>query len=428
LLFLSDLLRDNLVGVTPSILAAFSDISGGGEMIPELSTTTDCRRELVLPDVLDRLSDTDFDRDNGLGAPNMLVRPLDNGGLSAFSDEEPFDESFSSLSDDLFVDFDRFKSESFDFLSSFASGDSSERRSLDDFFSSFRGAAPHAAQEDPSRTTRGRSFFEDLESLESLDSFDSFGSGGGVGGPTGAAFSFSGSLSLLDDLLLLDFLSTGISTASTVSSSSAGKLPGTSFDLKPFFGHTFFSSKISLSFLDGVLRLAVVCDFERLDFFLSSMSGGGGGGGGGGLATSTTFCASNAFNLSAIFPPTGFFVTTDAFIDVDVDFKEVVVSLGLVASGSFALSAIAISSLSVHDASFLAASVPLLDFLVVAPQNAKGSGLSSFSLTGLRSIRDSGSGSLTTWKISELVLLNREIFDMPPERGFNYPTTPGALK
>jgi hypothetical protein len=389
LLFLSDLLRDSLVGVKPSIFAAFSDISGGGEMIPEL--TTDCRRELVLPDALGRLSDADFDRDNGFGVPNMLVRPLDNGGRSAFSDEEPFDESFSSLSVDLFDDFDRFKSESFDFLSSFAGGDSSERRSFDDFFSSFRGAAPHAPQEDPSRTTRGRSFFEDLESLES---FGSFGSGGGVGGPIGAAFSSSGSLSLLEDLLfLLDFFSTGISTMSTISSSSAGKLPGTSLDLELFLGDTLFSSTISLSFLDVVLRLVVVCDFERLDFFLSSLSGAGGGGGGGGGGAEASTWGSKAFNLSAILPPTGFFVTTDAFIDVDVDFKEVVVSLGLVASGSFALSATAISSLADHDASFLAASVPLLDFLV-APQNPKGSG--SFSLTGLRSIRGSSSGSLTT--------------------------------
>jgi hypothetical protein len=121
LLFLSDLLLDSLVGVTPSILAAFSDISGGGDGIP-LPPTTDVRRELVLPDALGRRSDADFDLDNGFGAPNMLVRPRDKGGLSAFSDEDPFEESFSSFSGDLFDDFERFKSESFDFLSSFTGG------------------------------------------------------------------------------------------------------------------------------------------------------------------------------------------------------------------------------------------------------------------------------------------------------------------
>jgi hypothetical protein len=96
---------------------------------------------------------------------------------------------------------------------------------------------------------------------------------------------------------------------------------------------------------------------------------------------------SNAFSLSAILPPTGFFVTNDAFIEVDAaaDCKEVVVALELAPSGSFALSA-AISPL---DASFLAASEPLFDFLVT-PQIAKGS---TFSLTGLRSMRKSGSGS-----------------------------------
>jgi len=141
----------------------------------------------------------------------------------------------------------------------------------------------------------------------------------------------------------------------------------------------------------------VVCDLERLDFFLSSLSGagGGGGGGGGGATASTSFSLgdSKAFNLSAIFPPTGFFVSTDAFIENDADagFRDVVVSLGLVASGSFALSA-AISPL---DASFLAAeaaSEPLLDFLV-APKTAQGSTLSSLDCTGLRSMSGSGSGS-----------------------------------
>jgi hypothetical protein len=396
LLFLSDLLLDSLFGVTPSILAAFSDISGGGDGIP-WSSTTDWRRELDLPDVLGRRSVTDLDLDNGFEAPNMLVRPRDKGGLSTFSDDDPFEESFSSFSEGFFDDdFERFKSESFDLLSSFTGcGDSSERRSLEDFFSSFFGAgaaaAPHAPQEeDPSRTTRGRSFFD-----EDLDSLDSLGSGGGVGGPAGTTFSFffSGSFSLLNDLLLLDFLS-GITIESTVSSSSAGKLPGTSFDEETFFVHALFSSAVSLSFLELDLRFVMVCDLERLDFFLSSLSGAGGGGGGGdggggGATFSTSFSLadSNAFSLSAILPPTGFFVTTDAFIEVDADAdcKEVVVALELAPSGSFALSA-AISPL---DASFLAASEPLLDFLVT-PQIAKGS---TFSLTGLRSMRGSSSGS-----------------------------------
>jgi hypothetical protein len=397
LLFLSDLLLESLLGVTPSILAAFSDISGGGDGIP-WSSTTDWRRELDLPDALGRRSVTDLDLDNGFEAPNMLVRPRDKGGLSTFSDDDSFEESFSSFSEAFFDDdFDRFKSESFDLLSSFTRcGDSSERRSLEDFFSSFFGvaaaAAPHAPQEeDPSRTTRGRSFFD-----EDLDSLGSLGSGGGVGGPVGTAFSFffSDSFSLLGDLLLLDFLS-GITIESTVSLSSVGKLPGTSFDEEPFFVHAFFSSAVFLSFLELDLRFVVICDLERLDFFLSSLSGAAGGGGGGGdgggggatFSTSFSLADSNAFSLSAILPPTGFFVTTDAFIEVDADAdcKEVVVALELAPSGSFDLSA-AISPL---DASFLAASEPLLDFLVT-PQIAKGS---TFSLTGLRSMRDSGSGS-----------------------------------
>src|ERR1700760_4079129 len=101
----------------------------------------------------------------------MAESPLDFGGLlSAFSDDESFEETFSSFSDAFRDDFERFRS-SLDLSLSFESlvGESSDLRSFDDFFSSLRGAAPQAPQEEPSRTTRGRSFFEDL------------GSGGGVG-------------------------------------------------------------------------------------------------------------------------------------------------------------------------------------------------------------------------------------------------------
>merc|ERR1711977_549664 len=78
LLCFSDLLLDSLPGVMPSIFAAFADISGGGETNP--LSTTECRLELVLPEVLDLR--------RGGAAPNMLVNPLDIGGLSALSDEE----------------------------------------------------------------------------------------------------------------------------------------------------------------------------------------------------------------------------------------------------------------------------------------------------------------------------------------------------
>jgi hypothetical protein len=387
LLCFSDLLLDSFPGVTPSIFAAFADISGGflmssggGDRIP-VPSATDCRRELDRPLVLDRFSEVDFDRDNGGALLNMLEMPRDFGGRSTFSalsDAESFDEDFSSFSDDFFVDLDRFKSESLDLFSSFAVV-SSGFLSLEDFFfssfSSFRGAAPHAPQELPSRTTRGRSFFDDL------------GSGGGVGGPAGTAL---GSLSLLDDLLfLLDLGSAGISRSSRSSSpKSVGKLPGTSLDLDDFFGDAFFSSAISLSFLDVNLEV-----LEDLDFL--SSTGGGGGGGGGGAGASTSFCDSNAFRRSAILPPTGFLFNADAFIGVEDDLKDVVVSLEVAASGSFDLSA-AISSLpATESASFLAASVPLPAFLV-APQNPKTADLSSttiFSLGESRSISGSGSGS-----------------------------------
>ena len=142
-----------------------------------LSTTTDARRELVLPEVLVRLSETDFDLDNGGALPNMLERPRDIGGLLALSEEE----SRSSFSEDFLVDLERFRSVSLDFFSSFETDISSGFRSLDDFFSPLRGAAPQAPQEDPSRTTRGRSFLED------------FGSGGGVGGEATVAVGVTGS-------------------------------------------------------------------------------------------------------------------------------------------------------------------------------------------------------------------------------------------
>lgn len=82
--------------MTPSIFAALADISGGGDMRP--LSTTDCRRELLLPEVLVRLSDLDLD--NGGAAPNILVSPLDIGGLSvlsALSDEESCSKSVHVL-------------------------------------------------------------------------------------------------------------------------------------------------------------------------------------------------------------------------------------------------------------------------------------------------------------------------------------------
>jgi hypothetical protein len=74
-----------------------------------------------------------------------------------------------------------------------------------------------------------------------------------------------------------------------------------------------------------------------LNFFYPYLLGGGGGGVGGGGAISS-LSGSNALSLSAIFPPTGFFVNADGFIDVDVvaDFQMDVVSFSLVvASGRF---------------------------------------------------------------------------------------------
>jgi len=254
LLFLSDLLLEIFAGVIPSIFAALADISGGasggGDIIPDPWITADWRLECLLW-LLVRFSETDLDLDNGGALLNMFESPLDIGDRSALSDEESFEEPFSS--DDFLTDFERFKSESLDFFNSFAGEVSSDLRSLDDLFSSFRGAAPHAPQEEPSRTTRGRSFFED--DLRS----------GGVGGPAGSTFSLTGSLSLLLDLLfLLDFFSSDMSTISTISSSgrSGGKLPGTSFGLELFLGDSIFSSTISLSFLED--------DLDNLDFFLSS--------------------------------------------------------------------------------------------------------------------------------------------------------------
>lgn len=84
--------------MTPSSFAAFDDISGGGEIRP--LSITECRLERVLPEVLER-------RSGGAAPPNILVSPLDIGGLSvlsALSDEESFEETFSSLSGRLDLD------------------------------------------------------------------------------------------------------------------------------------------------------------------------------------------------------------------------------------------------------------------------------------------------------------------------------------
>lgn len=102
----------------------------------------------------------------------MLVMPLESGGLSTFSalsDEESLEETFSSFSG-LRDDFDGRFSESFGLFSSLTGDDVRDLRSFEDFLSSFLGVtAAHAPQDDPSRTTLGRSFFDDLDSF-SLES------------------------------------------------------------------------------------------------------------------------------------------------------------------------------------------------------------------------------------------------------------------
>jgi len=330
LLFRSDLLLLGFEGLTPNIFAAFADISGtlsarsgGGDKSPE-SMIADCLLELDRLMVLVRFSDVDLVLDTG-GGENMLDSPRDFEGrsdLSAFSDAESREEFLSSLSLDRLLDLERFSSGSLGF--SLLSGDFS----LLGFLSSFLEDAPQFPHDEPSRTTFGRSFLAGV-----------LGSGGGGGmrssnnGASGTAetsgTSFGIDLDLLDLLFLLDF-STGISTMSMISSSgsigSEGKLPGTAFDLL-FFGDAFSSTGgSSFTFLD----------FEELDFFLSSLvdgksgggssAGAGGGGGGGGGGVSDSFDVSNAFKRSAILPPTGFFVSPDAFIGVDDDFEVVVVS------------------------------------------------------------------------------------------------------
>lgn len=211
---------------TPNIFAAFEGISGtasgGGVTIP-CDMSTECRRELSFPLVLARLSRVDIDRESG----GVLAKTLESLGvafdedsfgvrsiLSVLSWVEPRDEVFSSLSPDDDVVVVRFFLELDDSFSAF---DFDE-----DFFSSPRGVADHMPHDEPSRDIFGRSFFE-----------EDFGSGGGGGasGTAGGGMGAGGGTGRADEpaflLFLLDFLSVGISTIATISSSSSsGKLPG----------------------------------------------------------------------------------------------------------------------------------------------------------------------------------------------------------
>ena len=58
---------------------------------------SDCLRELDLPLVLVRRSETDLDLARGAPPPNIAEIPLDIGGLSSLSEEEFLEETFSSF-------------------------------------------------------------------------------------------------------------------------------------------------------------------------------------------------------------------------------------------------------------------------------------------------------------------------------------------
>ncbi len=128
-----------------------------------LVMSTEWRRELDFPLAPGRFSRVDMERDSG----GVLVKTLATRAaaslertFSPLSEEEPFEESFSSLSPDGF----------FLALGSFSLGFE------DDFFASLTGVAVfHIPQDEPSRLIFGRSFFRDLIS----------GGGGGASGTAG---------------------------------------------------------------------------------------------------------------------------------------------------------------------------------------------------------------------------------------------------
>lgn len=262
---------------TPRILAALELIGGnssrGGEIMP-LLMSIECRREDDLPSLW-RFSRVEADREIG-GVLAKTLASFGRAGVSFFSlgsalsdDEDPFADDLSSFSGDR------------DFLSRLGS---SEGFALDDFFSFSRGVdAVHIPQLDPpSRFILGRSFFSFLTSTTiggGIGASGTAGGGGGMGGGGGIAAS---SDLLLDDFLPDFFVLGGdMSITSTISSgcssSSTGKLPGMS---------TMFPDSLEDLLSSGTTG--------------SAASAGGGGGIGASLE------ASNAFNLSAILPPTDF--------------------------------------------------------------------------------------------------------------------------
>jgi hypothetical protein len=296
----------------PKILAAFDDISGtssgAGEAAPWISI--ECRREDGLPLALVRrsLSRVDIDLETGgvLNMADMRALPADLSGFSvrsAFSDPESLDEDLSGerladLSDLSFEDEETF---------------------LSSFRSSFRvvaGVVLHFAQDALSPLILGRSFLED------------FGSGGGVNGASGAAGGGGGASSFVLLFLLFFDLSFGaMSTIATISSSSssAGKLPGSSEDLWLFFEDELSCSASSTS----------LAFFLDLELFLSSFGGvGGAGGGGGGIGSGSdaSGTASKVLSLSAILPPTAFRDETPFIETSSAGLDEGVVSLSIMAS------------------------------------------------------------------------------------------------
>jgi len=293
---------------TPRILAALDDISGsssgGGDARPCMST--EWRRDDDFPLMLARLSRVDMEREMGGVLVNMLdIRTLPGvfsalSARSALSEPESFEEDLSA---------DRF-----DVVLSVFGLD-------EDLGSSLRGAAFHRAHEAASSFILGRSFLDGLGSGGGVSGASGTGGGGGGGGGASSAAD-------LDLLFLLFFLSFAAMSTTTAwdssSSSSAGKLPGSSDDLWLFLDEALSCSASSAS-LDF---------FLDLELFLSSFNGaagGGGGGGGTGSAGGGSGAASNDLSLSAILPPTGFRVV--AFIEKpSVALPKGVVSLASVAS------------------------------------------------------------------------------------------------
>jgi len=162
-----------------------------------------------------RFSRVDTERESG----GVLAKTLGNRlaasltfGLSALSDPEPLEEGFSAFSVLSADEADFFRA----LLDSFSGLDFE-----DVFFASLVGAADHIPHDDdPSRLTFGRSFFDDRTAAGAIigGASGTAGGGGGTGGGGGGGTSMtSGGAEVFLDFLL--FFGGDISTISTISSS-----------------------------------------------------------------------------------------------------------------------------------------------------------------------------------------------------------------